>query len=90
MDNKNINFLPLPFINMFDLDVVYQTSDVELLYQLIEKVNQMIKNLNEINNDIVNVVNSIINQALQDGSIFLDTNYNEDTKTLEFLFKKVG
>lgn len=87
--NKKIKFLPLPYIGMFDLDLIYQSSDVELLYQLLEKVNALIQNVNQINANVVQLVNEIINNAIQDGSIFLDTDYDEETKTLTFVFKKI-
>lgn len=89
MSNPNIKKIPMPFIGMFDLDVIYQTSDVEMLYQLLEKVNALITNVNQINANIISLVNEIINNALQDGQIFLDTDYNPDTKTLTFVFKKI-
>lgn len=40
--NKKIKFLPLPYIGMFDLDLIYQASDVELLYQILSKVNEIV------------------------------------------------
>lgn len=89
MANSNIKKIPMPFIGMFDLDVIYQTSDIEMLYQLLEKVNALIQNVNQINANVVQLVNEIINNALQDGQIFLDTKYDEDTKTLTFVFKKI-
>lgn len=88
MSNPNIKKIPMPFIGMFDLDVIYQTSDVEMLYQLLEKVNALITNVNQINANIISLVNEIINNALQDGQIFLDTNYDVETKTLTFVLKK--
>ena len=81
MSNSNIKKIPMPFIGMFDLDVIYQTSDIEMLYQLLEKVNDLICNVNQINANIVSLVNEIINNAIQDGQIFLDTEYDEETKT---------
>ena len=89
MSNSNIKKIPMPFIGMFDLDVIYQTSDIEMLYQLLEKVNALINNVNQINANIISLVNEIINNALQDGQIFLDTDYDEETKTLTFVFKKI-
>lgn len=89
MSNSNIKKIPMPFIGMFDLDVIYQTSDIEMLYQLLEKVNDLICNVNQINANIVSLVNEIINNAIQDGQIFLDTEYDEETKTLTFVFKKI-
>lgn len=52
----------------------------------LSKINDKVDNLDKHINEIVT---RIVNEALQDGSIFLDTNYEEDTKTLEFIFKKV-
>lgn len=45
---NKINFMPLPNISMFDLDVIYQTSDAELLYQVLFKVNEVAKSQNII------------------------------------------
>lgn len=47
-NNKKINLLPLPYIGLFDLDVLYQTSDIELLYQILYKVNQIAESQNII------------------------------------------
>lgn len=49
MNNSNkIKFLPLPYIGLFDLDLIYQTSDVELLYQILSKVNEIAQSQNII------------------------------------------
>lgn len=48
-DLKNANkikFMPLPYIGMYDLDVIYQTSDAELLYQILFKVNEIAQSQN--------------------------------------------
>ena len=44
--NKKLNLLPLPYIGMYDLDLIYQTSDVELLYQVLSKVNEIAQSQN--------------------------------------------
>lgn len=43
---NKIKFMPLPYIDMFDLDVIYQTSDAELLYQVLFKLNEIAKSQN--------------------------------------------
>ena len=54
--NKKINFLPLPYIGMFDLDLLYQTSDTELLYQILSKVNEIAESQNIIINNFEKVL----------------------------------
>ena len=60
---------------------------------ILQKVINELSNINDkvdnIDKNIEEIVTKIVNEALQDGSIFLDTNYVEQTKTLEFIFKKV-
>lgn len=46
--NKKIKLMPLPYIGMFDLDLIYQASDVELLYQILSKVNEIAQSQNII------------------------------------------
>lgn len=45
---NKIKFMPLPYIGMFDLDVIYQSSDAELLYQVLYKLNEIAKSQNII------------------------------------------
>ena len=54
--NKKIKILPLPYIGMFDLDLIYQTSDVELLYQILYKVNEIAQSQNIIIEDFQKIL----------------------------------
>lgn len=62
----------------------------DILQKTIIELNNLKDNVDNIDNHIEEIVNKVVNEALQDGSIFLDTNYMQETKTLEFIFKKVG
>lgn len=53
---NKIKFMPLPYIGMFDLDVIYQTSDAELLYQVLYKLNEIAKSQNIIVDNFEKVV----------------------------------
>lgn len=48
--------MPLPYIGMFDLDVIYQTSDAELLYQVLYKLNEIAKSQNIIIDNFQKVI----------------------------------
>lgn len=79
--NGNINKLPLPYIGMFDLDLIYQTSDTELLYQIISKVNDVIQSQNNLvdnfSNNLEEYVNTKLDGWLDDGTLqsLLDNEY---------------
>lgn len=62
----------------------------DILQKVIIELSNLSDKVDDIDKHIIETVTKIVNEALQDGSIFLDTNYIEDTKTLEFIFKKVG
>lgn len=53
---NKIKFMPLPYIGMFDLDLIYQTSDAELLYQVLFKVNEIAKSQNIIVDNFQKVI----------------------------------
>lgn len=53
---NKIKFMPLPYIGMFDLDVIYQTSDAELLYQVLYKLNEIAKSQNIIIDNFQKVI----------------------------------
>lgn len=53
---NKIKFMPLPYIGMFDLDVIYQTSDAELLYQVLYKLNEVAKSQNIIIDNFQKVI----------------------------------
>lgn len=60
--NKKLNLLPLPYIGMYDLDLIYQTSDVELLYQILSKVNEIAESQNIIIDNFEKVLDWAQNQ----------------------------
>ena len=59
---NKIKFMPLPYIGMFDLDVIYQSSDAELLYQVLYKINEIAKSQNIIVDNFEKVVDWATNQ----------------------------
>jgi hypothetical protein len=63
--NKKIKFLPLPYIGMFDLDLIYQTSDIELLYQILSKVNEIAQSQNIIIDNFEKILDWAQNQIEQ-------------------------
>lgn len=85
--NKKIKFLPLPYIGMFDLDLIYQTSDVELLYQILSKVNEIAQSQNIIIDNFEKILDWAQNQIEQ----YTKEQLQEwlDDGTLETLFKNV-
>ena len=63
--NKKIKLMPLPYIGMFDLDLIYQASDVELLYQILAKVNEIAQSQNIIIDNFENILDWAQNQIEQ-------------------------
>lgn len=61
----------------------------DILQKVINELSKIIDKVDNLDEHINEIVTRIVNEALQDGSIFLDTNYSEENKTLEFIFKKV-
>lgn len=53
---NKIKFMPLPYIGMFDLDVIYQSSDAELLYHVLYKLNEIAKSQNIIIDNFQKVI----------------------------------
>lgn len=56
---------------------------------LLISFDDFIKILNSILTGMEVIVTEEVNKLLQDGKISLDTNYIEETKTLQFIFKEV-
>ena len=90
ISKKQINNIPYPYIGMFDLDLIYQISDTELLYQLINKINEIAISLNNINNDIEYYTKKILDEYLADGKLSISTSYDPETGTLTFNFTNLG
>lgn len=63
--NKKLNLLPLPYIGMYDLDLIYQTSDVELLYQILSMANKIAESQNIIIDNFEKVLDWAQNQIEQ-------------------------
>lgn len=61
----------------------------DILQKVINELSKIIDKVDNLDKHINEIVTRIVNEALQDGSIFLDTNYSEENKTLEFIFRKV-
>lgn len=51
MKKKKIEYIPLPYIGLFDLSLIYETSDTELLYKVLFKVNEIAKAQNVLAQD---------------------------------------
>ena len=64
-------------------------SDLGFLIKEFEELNNEYIELMNIYNDIYNDITQIVNDALKDGKIFLETDYNSETKTLSFVFKQL-
>lgn len=60
----------------------------DILQKTINELSKINDKVDNIDKNIVMLVTKILNEAIQNGSILLDTNYIEETKTLEFIFKK--
>lgn len=61
----------------------------DILQKVITELSNLSNKVDDIDKHIIETVTKIVNEALQDGSIFLDTDYDEETKTLTFIFKKI-
>lgn len=79
--NKKLNLLPLPYIGMYDLDLIYQTSDVELLYQILSKVNDIAQSQNIIIDNFEKVLYWAQNQIEQYTKEQLEDWLNDGTIT---------
>lgn len=85
---NKIKFMPLPYIGMFDLDVIYQTSDAELLYQVLYKLNEIAKS----QNIIIDNFQKVIEWATEQIEKFTKEQLEEwlEDGTLENLLLRVG
>lgn len=86
--NKKLNLLPLPYISMYDLDLIYQTSDVELLYQILSKVNEIAQS----QNIIIDNFEKILDWANAQIAIYTKEQLQEwlDDGTLENMILSLG
>lgn len=82
-----------PHTRNYDSDLGFL---IEMYKELTSKYNNLLISFDEfieilqsILTQIEVIVTEEVNKLLQDGKIFLDTNYVEDTKTLQFIFKGV-
>lgn len=61
----------------------------DILNKTINELQNISAELDSLNENILEIVTNIVNNALQNGQIFLDTQYESETKTLTFIFKKI-
>ena len=61
----------------------------DILYKTINELKNISNELDSLNENILQIVTNIVNEALQNGQIFLNTQYDPGTKTLTFIFKKI-
>ena len=61
----------------------------DILNKTINEIKNISNELDSINENILEIVTNIVNEALQNGRIFLNTQYNPETKTLTFIFKQI-
>lgn len=79
----------LPLV--YDNSLSYYENLCKLANILQKTINELSKindKVDNIDKNIVMLITKILNEAIQNGSILLDTNYIEETKTLEFIFKR--
>lgn len=87
---NKIKFMPLPYIGMFNLDVIYQTSDAELLYQVLYKLNEIAKSQNIIIDNFQKVIEWATEQIENFTKEQLEEWLNDGTLqqlVLSFIFK---
>ena len=61
----------------------------DILYKTINELNKIADELDSLNENVLEIVTNIVNEALQNGQIFLNTQYDSESKTLTFVFKKI-
>ena len=61
----------------------------EIINKTINELNKISDELDSLNENILEIVTNIVNEALQNGQIFLNTQYDSETKTLTFIFNKI-
>ena len=61
----------------------------DILSKTINELNNISDELDSLNENVLEIVTNIVNEALQNGQVFLDTQYISDTKTLTFIFKQI-
>ena len=61
----------------------------DILNKTINEIQNISNELDSLNENILKIVTSIVNEALQNGQVFLETQYSVDDKKLTFVFKKI-
>lgn len=61
----------------------------DILQKTITELNNINNKVDNLDEHIVEVVTQIVNESLQNGQIFLETQYDVNTKKLTFVFKKI-
>ena len=80
----------LPLV--YDNSLSYYENLCRLAEILNNTINELIKissKMDSLNENILEIVTNIVNEAVQNGQLFLDTQYESETKTLTFIFKKI-
>lgn len=85
-------FYDFPHTRNYDTDLgflIHMYQELTERYDtLLISFDEFIEILESILSQFEFFITEEVNKLLQDGKIFLDTNYIEETKTLEFVFKK--
>lgn len=86
-------YYDFPHTRTYDSDLgflIKMYEDLTNKYDnLLISFDEFIEILESILTQIQVIVTEEVNKLLQDGKIFIDTNYIEETKTLQFIFKAV-
>lgn len=62
-------------------------GDLGWLIKMYKELVALYKSNNDYLDDIIKNLSQVVTQLIADGDIYLSTNYIEDTKTLQFIFK---
>lgn len=85
---KNITKFDFPCISQFDLDLIYETNDIEFLCKVLEKLNEIIDSQNLIVEDFNKIV-KFVNEKIEEYTKEVLENWLYDG-TLENLILKLG
>lgn len=85
---KNITKFDFPCISQFDLDLIYETNDIEFLCKVLEKLNEIIDSQNLIVEDFNKIV-QFVNEKIEE---YTKNQLNEwlEDGTIENMFLKLG
>ena len=80
-------FQDFPNTNFYNQDLGWLIDKYSELLEQYKLLNQQVEDLN---GNIISVATEVVNKALQDGLIYIDTEYNPETKILTFRFKEAS